>query len=132
MRKLSTVLALGLTLAVALAGCASAAGSGSTRSGTSTIITRDQLDQNASSTAYEIVQRLHPQWLIFRGETSLTNPGHSEVSVYLGSSRLGDASELRNFIGSQLESIRYLDARQATLRFGSGHVGGAIIMTQRQ
>jgi len=46
------------------------------RSGTSTVITRDQLDQNASSTAYEIVQ--------------------------------------------------------ATLRFGSGHVGAAIIMTQRQ
>ncbi len=129
MRKPVSVFALGLMLV--LSGCASASGGNAPRSN-STIITREQLADLSSSTAYEIVQQIHPQWLIPRGQASFNNPGSNQVVVYLGSSRMGGPSELRNFIGSQLESIQFLDARQATNRLGSGHVGGAIILTQRK
>jgi len=128
MRKSSSALILGIALT--LAGCASAP-AGTPRPNSS-IIQREQLQELSSSTAYEIVQRIHPQWLIPRGQTSFNNPRSNEVVVYLGRNRLGGPSELRGFIGSQLETIQHLDARQANTRFGSGHVGGAIILTQRK
>lgn len=129
MGKPSSVLILGIALT--LAGCASAPAGGGQRSN-SAIISRDQLDARSSSNAYEIVQQLHPQWLIPRGQASLSNPQSNQVAVYMDGSRLGGPSQLRGFIGSQLETIQFLDARQATARFGSGHIGGAIVLTQRR
>jgi len=129
MGKLSSVLILGIALT--LAGCASApAGSG--QRSNSAVITRDQLEALNSSNAYDIIQQLHPQWLTPRGQMSLSNPQSNQVAVYMAGSRLGGPSELRGFIGAQLETIQYLDARQATARFGSGNVGGAIVLTQRR
>ncbi len=135
MRKLMSALVLGV--AVTLTGCASAQGGGSTAQRTasnrnSSLITQAQIDESPSSTAYDIVQRLHPQWLMGRGQSSFGNGATTtEVAVYVGSSRMGGPDELRNFIGSQLASIQFLNATQATLRFGAGHVNGAIILTQR-
>ncbi len=121
-----------------LASCASA--NGGHRDGAATpsatgdqsLITRNDLDRFPSSTAYEIVHRLRPQWLTARGQGVLrygaTPPA---VTVYLGNSELGGVEELQNFTGAQLASIEHLDAAHATMRFGAGNMSGAIVLTQR-
>jgi hypothetical protein len=52
--------------------------------------------------------------------------------VYLDATSLGGRETLRNIMTDEIESIQFLDARRATLRFGSGHVNGAIVITARR
>ncbi len=134
MRKLT--LSFVFTVALVLASCASAKGKAATKQSdthlSTSLITRAELDRFPSSSAYEIIQELHPQWLIGRGQKVFRNGAAPvQVSVYLGATELGGPDELRNFQASQLASIQFLDARLATLRFGAGHLNGAIVLTQR-
>jgi hypothetical protein len=115
-------------LLLLVAGCASA---GAERDGRSDRITREQLAEMPSFTAYEVVQRFHPTWLRARGSTSFGG-GPAPVIVYVDQVRAGGVNELRNLRASEIEEIRYLDASDATLRFGTDHGGGAILVETRR
>lgn len=136
-----------LGLALVLAGCAGAsAGAGSASRATpsrtnSSVITQKQLEQYPNASAYDIVERLHPQWLISRTRPDMPGAAATPIQVYLGDSRVGGVDEqyhyrggvdvLRNFTGAQLASIQYLDRAQAIRRFGQANPNGAIVLTQR-
>ncbi len=134
MRKPTSALLFGI--AFVLAGCASASGgngggSQATPAANSSVITEKQLNEFPSATAYDIVDRLHPQWLQDRNQSSFPGNAPTAIQVYLGDSQLGGVDELRNYTGSQLASIRYLDPAHAEMELGSGNTNGAIVLTQR-
>jgi hypothetical protein len=82
------------------------------------IITRQEITATSLVTAYEVVQRLHPQWLRSRGL--------GEPIVYVNNSRRGDPEELRLIMAESIAEIVYFNGRDATFRFGSGHGSGVI------
>lgn len=85
-------------------------------------------------TAYELIQRLRPQFLRSRGTTSLGGSAGSSkptALVVVDGSPRGDLSALRQVSAMSIEEIRYLSAADASIRFGTGYTGGAILVTTR-
>lgn len=117
------VAACGLT-AVA-AGCASGGGEGGPRRDPN-LITAAELADYSNLTCYDVIQRLRPRWLQRRGSDQ--NP-----VVYQDGSRVGEAEGvLSGMPVNEVESLRYLDASNATTRYGTGHGAGAIEITTRR
>jgi len=112
-------------LLMSLLGCAT---SGQGTSGDDpTVISQSEIREvEGVSSAYNLVQRLQPQWLEKRGRNSLRNPG--KILVYVEGSRQGGPDALRQIEVLDLESIEYLRADEATKRYGSGHDNGAILV----
>jgi hypothetical protein len=91
---------------------------------------RDQTDD-----AMGIIQRLRPQYLRARGATSLGNAAGGRAIPYArvvvdGMPR-GELSVLTQIPAMTVKEIRYLGASEASVRFGTGYDGGAILVTTR-
>src|SRR5689334_5286122 len=118
------------TLAVILAllsavGCA-AAGRGAPRVDRE-LITREQIEKNHFTTAYEAVESLHSNWLRPKGTDSFATP--TEVVVYVNANRVGGVDALKNIDVHTITSIRHFDGLAASARWGVGHGQGAILVT---
>lgn len=94
------------------------------------LIERQAIDELGPSNAYNVVEALRPTWLQKRGPTSFFNEGG--IRVYLDDTSLGGLDELRGIHSDDIESIRRLDERQASLRYGPGHEQGVILVTTRR
>lgn len=124
MKKLASTLAVTL----ALAACAAGAPSGS--SFNSERISRAEIDAEGPSSAFDLIQKVRPVWLRWRGSTSFTQ--ETDVQVYLDGTRMGGREALRDIATQDVDTMEHLDARRATARFGSGHVNGAILIRTRR
>ena len=111
---------------LACVACATAGTPAGTRSPQDRI-TRADLERNPVSTAYEIIQRLRPQWLRLRGPQSIT--GDTDLVVYVNNARMGGSDSLRGISLAGVEFLRFLDPAAATLRWGAGHGSGAILIS---
>lgn len=107
------------------AACASAGGGGS--SGDPDVITSDQFAPS-DQTALVIVQRLRPRWLRARSQGTVTNPEPAFAQVYVDNTHVGDIDSLYRISATQIDRIEYLDALDATTRYGTGYAGGLIIV----
>lgn len=127
-----------LLLVAALAACASG-GSGGTASTTgaagsrhsSDLLTQAEIQDAGVGSTYDIVQRLRPAWLRTRsGGSTRTSPQYA--IVYLDGSRIGGLEALRRINSTDVRSIRFLRAGDATTRYGTGHEGGAILVETKK
>ncbi len=122
------VLVLTLALALGLAGCASSGGGGSSRvpgARPDRIVRAELAALEGSLDAYQAVSRLRPGWLRARGATA-------GPVLYIDGARQPGLEDLRNLRVADLEQLDYMSASDATTRFGTGHVGGAILTTSRR
>ncbi len=86
-------------------------------------ITFAELDGQDAVDCYHLIQRLRPRWLRARGG------GTPEVFID-GAQLLGGVHALRGMpFGGGVEEIRFLSALDATTKFGTGYVNGAILIT---
>jgi hypothetical protein len=110
------------------------------------IIVQSEIVASGATNAYDLLQTRRPRWLNARGTntfreegraTGVTADGRSlrleqgsdpSIIVYLDRARLGSVERLREIPVSSFVSVRFLDARTATLQFGSGHDHGAIVL----
>ena len=127
--------ALVLSLALA-AGCASGGASGASGPPPRNpdVITEQELATAPYSNAYDAIQRLRPQMLQpsgGSGSSSITQQASYGVKVYLDNVPVGWISDLKDIPLSGIKEIRYLDATDATQRFGTGNPGGAILIRTR-
>ena len=117
-------MALGLIVMASVACASGGGGTGAPRRNPE-LITRAEIEATDALTALEVVQQLRP--------TFLRPPGQSDpVVVYVDGARRGNISELRSLQRATLEQIRYINANDATLRWGTGHRSGAIEVTTRR
>lgn len=125
MTRIASITLLAALIAL-IAGCASTGGS---TQGDRSQITPEEVQRAASSTttAYALVQRLRPHWLRKRGRSSIENP--SDILVYVNGSRYGSTpQDLRSINADNVASLEFLNAAQATNRYGTGHDHGAILV----
>ncbi len=123
---LSFIIAFGLAMAVAA--CSSTGGTSGPRRDPN-LITAEELTEYATLSALDVVRRLRPRWLTGRGQGS---GGMNRPQVLQDGARLGDPDNaLRSIAVSDIESIRYLNASDATMRYGTNFPGGAIVVTSR-
>jgi len=152
MRHLNAAL---VCCSIILAGCATAgAGGGSAAEKTKAdFISTAEIDGGTFRDAYDIVQRLRPNWFtkarassgggLSGTQVSGTGSGMAGVQsggggaalvVYLDNARMGGTDALRDMSASSIRSLQYMDAATATAKLpgiGSSIVSGAIVATSR-
>lgn len=88
------------------------------------VITREQISALPDLTAYEVIERLRPRW--FRSQTANFS-GPIPPVVYVDDRR-GSLAGIRS---TYIERIEHLNSRDATTRYGTGHMGGVIRVVTR-
>jgi hypothetical protein len=92
------------------------------------LITRVEI-QEGMLTAYDVVARSRPSWLVPRGAVN----GRPEVpDVYIGAVRYGSLETLKNINATDVAELRLLDAADATIRADRGAPSGVILVTLRR
>jgi hypothetical protein len=112
-----------LALIAALAAACGTAGSNG-GGGNPDLITREQVLSMPDGTAQTVIQRLRSGWLrprpgSFSGQPDLP-------VVYLNEMRFGGIDSLSRIPSTNIESIQYMNATDATTRYGTGYAGGLI------
>ncbi len=114
---------LALAAALGTAGCASGGGGGSSRpaGATSNRIVQAELDALPQMNALRAIERLRATWLRTGDPPQL----------YVDGARRGNLNDLTSIMSSEISQIEYMSASDASNRFGTGHTGGAILVTSR-
>ncbi len=123
---LAFVAAFGLSAMVAA--CASGGGEDGERAPRRdpNMITAEELVPHANLTCLDAVRQLRPRWLQGRG-------GLNAPIVIRDGNRMGSAeSVLANIRASDVESMRFLNATDARVRYGATVTAGAIEVTTRR
>jgi len=116
-------------LATIITTAACAAGTqGSARAPSRRILLGDEIQKANAATAYDAVATLRPEWLQRRGRTSVRDAAAGELVVYVDGMRQGGVTSLRNIRATDVFQMEYLDGPSATVQFGTGHGGGAILV----
>lgn len=96
------------------------------------VITRAEIIPAEMPSAYDVVVHARRQWIRGRGVTTLGEWREEAPLVYLDGVRYGTCETLKNIASDAVEEMRFLDAPDATTRFGTGHTGGAILVRLRR
>lgn len=105
--------------------------------GSANLITEAEIAAANVETIYEVIERLRPNMLRTRGQmgrlsgASGSDPGasSSKIKVYQNGTPIGDISMLRSIQAASVKQVQYLNAADATTRFGTGVDAGAIVIT---
>jgi hypothetical protein len=103
------------------------------RRGGQNLITNDEIQRTTASNAFDLVQKLRPQWL--RSKSMSVQPaatagaGNTAAIVFLNDVRYGELESLRQLDITSLRQLQFLSATEATTRWGTGYPGGAILVT---
>ena len=99
----------------------------------SSFITRDEINAVSAANAFEVIQKLRPNFLSYRGETSLNKSQSSPYpTVYVDGISFGKIETLRTIPAMQIASIRLYRSWEAATRFGMGNMGGVLEITTRR
>jgi hypothetical protein len=98
-----------------------------------TVITAAEIPEGTTETAYELVQRLHPDFLRTRvGSRSSNRDVPNPPNVFVDGQRIGDISELRRIPASALSLIRSYTMEQAKQKFGMQYEAAALEIVYRR
>lgn len=122
--------AAGILALIGGAACASAPGQSRSEGGRGDI-TRDELEATSVDDAMEAVSLLRPHWLRARPSRTPNDP-IPVVGVVIDNIARATRDDLAQLPIGQVERISFMNAADATIRFGTGHTGGAIIVTTRK
>lgn len=110
-----------LVLLLVLVPACATGGTGSGGSSPDTL-TQDDLADYQNSDVYQALRRLEPTWLRYRG---------GEPEVLVDGLRRGPVQVLRQILVQDVGSITFLSPSEATNRYGTGFLHGAILIESR-
>ena len=103
--------------------------------GAANVITEAEINSGAYQNALEAVQNLRPSMLIPRGvgsDATGLSAATIPIIIYMDDVRLGEPSSLTNIPANRVKEIRFMNARDATTRYGTGHSSGVIVVTTKR
>lgn len=101
--------------------------------GSSNLIVEAEVAAAGVTNALEAVQRLRPTMLRGRASQGLSDPqSNSGIVVYVDGIQTGGVSTLANVPALNVKEIRFINAADATTRFGTGHPMGAILLVTKR
>ena len=119
-----------LALSLAFAACAGSGARGSS-GGTSDVLTVADLEPWANQDLFTIVQRMRPAWM--QNRAPFTGMGRATIVIIVNGQRQDGTLELlRDYKGTDVDEVRYLNARDATTRFGTDMTAGAILISTKR
>jgi outer membrane cobalamin receptor len=106
---------------------------GADASDRSQIITEDEVEASHAVNAFDVIQKLHANFLTSRGESSLSKTRSSRYpTVYVDEQEFGSVSSLRTIPATQISMIRFYHAWEAATKYGTDKTGGVIEITTRR
>lgn len=97
------------------------------------LITAAEIAESRAQTALDLIQQLRPRWTVrSRGERTLTDSARDYPSVVVDGLPPREFNFLREIPREILVEIRFLDPREATLLYGTGHTQGIIRVTTKR
>jgi len=90
------------------------------------IITADEIQAANVSTAYDVISKLHANYLASRGPNSILLKQLKEPTVYVDNVEYGSIASLRNIPAQNCAEIRFIEGWDAMTKYGSDHVAGVI------
>jgi GDP-D-mannose dehydratase len=120
----------GLLLVITLTACASTGEPRAPRASRN-VLTYEEISRSNASTAFEAIRQLRPEYLRTRGAQSVQNPSAEYAVVYVNGVRAGDLGMLHSIRATDIQEVRYMNASEATTRYGTGHAGGVIEVRTR-
>jgi len=109
---------------------------GRVRSRNQDLIAEAEISASATeaSNALQIIQKLRPQMLRSRGLGSPTDVTGETArpKVYIDNVAYGDLATLTNVNASQVKEIQFINSRDATTKWGTGHMGGVILVVTKR
>jgi len=97
------------------------------------IITREEIEETTAANAYDLVLNSRPQWFRTRGLANLQQAaGEEDIVVYMNNARLGFRDAMRQVPLGAVQYLQFFTAREATQRWGAGHLHGAILISAQR
>ena len=121
--------ALALVLGAAVACASSTQGPRSSGRRDARILGAEEIRTSSASNLYDVIRSQRPEWLIKRGQTSINLEG--DIIVYVDNVALGGPESLKSIDVLSVQSARFLNASEAQMRYGVGHMHGAIVVITR-
>jgi hypothetical protein len=98
----------------------------------SSVITEEEIIKSGGVTAYDVIKKIHANFLSYRGPTTLNQTSSPVPTVYVDGQLFGLLATLRTIPSAQVAEIRMYRAWEAMTKFGNGNMGGVIAITTRQ
>lgn len=92
-------------------------------------IFKAEIEISTAINAFDLIESLRPHWLEGRGIKSVRNRTAALPVAYVDGQRLGDILSLTTIPVYNIVEIQFISSGDATIRFGIGHSGGAILIT---
>jgi hypothetical protein len=96
------------------------------------IITQAEIAQLPSSSLYDLIQKVRPEFLRSRGTSSFSDTNTEYPVVFVDGRQYGDMASLRTLVSAQISQVRYYDAMAAQAKFGVIKASGVIDVTVKQ
>jgi hypothetical protein len=97
------------------------------------VITLAEIQATEAETAYQIIQQLRPRWFVRnRGVRTFAAGGEATLRVVVDELPPRELEFLYQLPREILQELRFLDAREATFKYGTGHDAGIIEVTTRR
>jgi hypothetical protein len=128
-RSVATLM-IALTAACASGGASTTSSSGQNRS----VITQNDLSSSGTETAYDVIQRLRPEYLRVKPSQKGYLQGVGDApppTVIVAGQPSGNLDDLRHIPAVELSRIRYYNIEEAKRTFGMQYEGGAIELTYK-
>ncbi|MFQ6046823.1 MAG: hypothetical protein ACE5PT_10795 [Gemmatimonadales bacterium] len=119
LQKLAPLAALALTVGACASGANVEPPARPTRS--RNVLTAAELAGLPYDNAYDAIRRLRPTWLQRRAGGQAAYP-----VLFIQDNRVGELDQLRSIPLQDVAEIRFINARDATTRWGTGYRGGVI------
>lgn len=127
--RFSRLAALALVLGAAVACASSTQGPRSSGRRDARILGAEEIRASSASNLYDVIRSQRPEWLIKRGQTSINYEG--DIVIYVDNVALGGPESLKSIDVLSVQSARFLNASEAQMRYGVGHMHGAIVVITR-
>jgi hypothetical protein len=90
------------------------------------VITKEEIASVQAANLYDAVTRLRPNFLHYRGQSTLRGADTGYPKVYLDRNLLGDINSLKTLTPNGIREIRYYNGAEASSKFGLDNTSGAI------
>ena len=97
------------------------------------LITSEEITgaKHQATNAWDLIAQIRPTFLRSRGTTSFRDLTPVRAVVYLDGVYYGKIEALRNLPVDEIRQIEFISAGDATTRYGTDHLGGAILISTR-
>ncbi len=93
-----------------------------------TRVTGEELMATQAATLYDALRQVRPEFLQRRGFSSIQSPQADVPRVFVDNVEMGDVEYLKILNPSDVVEVQRLSAEQATTRWGTGYIGGALLV----